>query len=79
MCDNRTRFRAFSLASLRSPVCLLDVVCWLIPYTPVALPSQGCTTLLVDEDTCATNFMIRDMRMQMWVLHVSFMVQASAV
>ncbi|CAM9444914.1 unnamed protein product, partial [Hapterophycus canaliculatus] len=25
---------------------------------------QGCTTLLVDEDTCATNFMIRDLRMQ---------------
>jgi hypothetical protein len=24
----------------------------------------GCTTLLVDEDTCATNFMIRDQRMQ---------------
>ncbi|CAM9223865.1 unnamed protein product [Pylaiella littoralis] len=24
----------------------------------------GCTTLLVDEDTCATNFMIRDLRMQ---------------
>lgn len=28
---------------------------------------QGCTTLLVDEDTCATNFMIRDLRMQMCV------------
>ncbi|CAN0068636.1 unnamed protein product [Ectocarpus sp. 4 AP-2014] len=27
----------------------------------------GCTTLLVDEDTCATNFMIRDVRMQMLV------------
>ncbi|CAM9766723.1 unnamed protein product [Scytosiphon promiscuus] len=27
----------------------------------------GCTTLLVDEDTCATNFMIRDLRMQMLV------------
>jgi len=24
----------------------------------------GCSTLLVDEDTCATNFMIRDQRMQ---------------
>ncbi|CAM9329548.1 unnamed protein product [Choristocarpus tenellus] len=27
----------------------------------------GCTTLLVDEDTCATNFMIRDLRMQILV------------
>jgi predicted ABC-class ATPase len=27
----------------------------------------GVTALLVDEDTCATNFMIRDKRMQMLV------------
>ena len=24
----------------------------------------GCTSLLIDEDTCATNFMIRDLSMQ---------------
>jgi predicted ABC-class ATPase len=27
----------------------------------------GATCLLIDEDTCATNFMIRDTRMQMLV------------
>jgi predicted ABC-class ATPase len=32
----------------------------------------GATTLLVDEDTCATNFMIRDRRMQ--VIMFLFMV-----
>lgn len=28
---------------------------------------MGATTLLIDEDTCATNFMMRDRRMQMLV------------
>lgn len=28
---------------------------------------MGCTTLLIDEDTSATNFMMRDERMQMLV------------
>ena len=31
----------------------------------------GATTLLVDEDTCATNFMIRDARMQVNLPYVS--------
>lgn len=35
------------------------------PPPSTSITAQGCTTLLVDEDTCATNFMIRDIRMQM--------------
>lgn len=59
----------FSLASLQSPVCFaLAFAMYSITHTYGA--TQGCTTLLVDEDTCATNFMIRDMRMQMWVFQV---------
>lgn len=51
----------FSISGVFVPVACRSIQC----HT-----TQGCTTLLVDEDTCATNFMIRDMRMQMWVSEV---------
>jgi len=31
----------------------------------------GCSLMLIDEDTTATNFMIRDARMQVWLPHRS--------
>ena len=49
------------------PICFVDLTAAItsiyMPPLPEALET-GATTLLVDEDTCATNFMIRDQSMQ---------------
>jgi predicted ABC-class ATPase len=36
----------------------------MVDWSVAHLPQAGCEALMVDEDTCATNFMIRDARMQ---------------
>ena len=47
-----------------SVFCLCLLLCCLCLCSACACLQAGSRTLLLDEDTCATNFMIRDHRMQ---------------